>query len=891
MQYVSHRRKNASFPLIFESMEGKRIVFSTASPNDQGGIIPNECIDFKRFKKNPVVLCQHDWNAPPLGKMVDIKLENGKYTGLPVFHRLTPESTVYADLYEAGYINACSIGGEAEWKTNGAGQTVLKDGFRQCEKFNLYEISIVTLPSNPDATTMEAMAAKVYDKAELRSIYSQILTLSSPFKISEMKKTPAQIHLAALQTALAAAKAQAEPDADTVSALESGIVTVQKVVDEEKAKLAATGVLPNDPSAAQLPGVIKDLFSSFGATVVDIIKAVSGGKTINATAPAIKGDQGTSSIVEVTKTEQPNPTGLEAKQAEAKKKAEEAKEHAANCINATQAAKAAAEKEGATDVDRTAYATAFSVSEAACNAALEADEEYKSCMDGDDDGDEVSATKTKNATGATKVTAAAKPKPVLKTLEQLKADNVKLAPKPEHNPAGARVVKMRGTRFTDLSAKKNEEGNRIINRVMTTDGGVKSLEDYRIVMESIMADGKYSAMCEQLRVIENVDESKLQSYRNDKPLRKDRKGGKTVEDIMQQLESGEIEALNAKSGRMERTTLNSTDNALAAPALTTIEWLSLAIFELFPSTSWKDDISMFPADMTSRNTGLIWANITAQPTVYRGTQPVNPADYQNTDAAQSLTLIPYYLQPMLWNPLNTHQLRYDVMSLQWAQAFAYWGSVMDDELIYILSSTVPISSVIQSGGYATKPSFSLANGVASPDSFYYNPAYTGALATPAYNDIAIMEQIMNNQNFDLAREKMQVVLDPTMLKYIKQDPLTQSLLTRWIESNSGDLLKISNTKLNMRSRVAAIDQAGLLANPATVQIKDPTGIMPATVMSCALGFISSQVALGLGMLDVFMIQSPSSYGFRMSADIRIGAVPVRTNANGTFLYTYGQPTI
>ena len=45
--------------------------------------------------------------------------------------------------------------------------------------------------------------------------------------------------------------------------------------------------------------------------------------------------------------------------------------------------------------------------------------------------------------------------------------------------------------------------------------------------------------------------------------------------------------------------------------------------------------------------------------------------------------------------------------------------------------------------------------------------------------------------------------------------------------------------------------------------------------------------MGLGMLDVFMIQDPTSYGYRMSADIRMGIAPLRADFSGTSLLTYG----
>ena len=872
--------------MYFYPMSGKRLVFTTATPNDQGGIIPNEVIDFSRYKSNPVVLCQHDWNAPPIGMMTDIKEKDGKYSGIPVFHRLTKDSVEYADMYDAGFLKSCSIGGEAIWKNDSAGRTYFDaQGMKVCEKFNLYEVSMVSLPSNPDAVTEEQLSAKLYENAELGKISNSIVTLSSPYKIPQMKpeeqnKTPEQIELEAFEKAENDARIKKE-------ALQARIAA---------AKLGNNS--PNDPSSDQLPGVIKDIVKNHTSAMDKVINLfaslIPGIKKEANSAPTPKNEP-ESEIKDPTQP-QPSPTGLSAKQAAAKEKAEKAKEAAEKATEAAAKAKEKAEKEGSSKEDQEAYAAAYAAAEKACNDALAAEEEFKSCMESDEeDGEDMKAKeKEKKAAAAAKAAKLAAqnppaPVPVKKTAEQLKAEQMKLGPKPN---VQARVIDMRGTTFTELSSTKNTEGRRILDRVMTSDGGSKEISDYQVVLESIMRDGKYKAITDIMRVIPNVDESKLGSYRAKNALRQDRRGGMSMRDIATQLASGTVEVLGRDNVMRTVTTLTSTDNALAAPALNTIEWLPLAIFNLFPNTSWKKDIPMFGAEMTSRNTGLIWANIAANPAVYRGNQPAIPnADYTYSDNAVALTLIPYWLQPMVWTPLTMHQLRYDQMSTGWAQAFALWGAIMDDELLYILGSTVPASSIVTTIGQQAPgvASFSLVAGQANPNGFYYNSpggvnGYTGTLATPAYNDIMNIEQIYNNQNFDLQREKVTLVVDPTMEKFIKQDPYTKSLLTRWIESNSEDLLKISHTELNMRSRVLAYDQA-------TGLVKDPTGALAATVISAGLGFLPSQIGMGLGMLDVFMMQDPGAYGYRMSADIRIGIVPVRAGYQGVTAYTYGVPQV
>jgi hypothetical protein len=268
---------------------------------------------------------------------------------------------------------------------------------------------------------------------------------------------------------------------------------------------------------------------------------------------------------------------------------------------------------------------------------------------------------------------------------------------------------------------------------------------------------------------------------------------------------------------------------------------------------------------------------------------VSPSDYTYDDTAVSLKLTPYWLQPMRWTPLTMHYLRYDQMGTGWAQAFAKLGATIDDDLIYSLASTVPAASIVQStglSGYQTQAQAFNISGSTDPNSFILNPAFIGNLKSPVLNDLIVMEQIYNKQNFNLedSGERVVLVQDPTMSRYLAQDPETKSLLTRWVNADGTDLLKFKHTLLHERSKVALFD-------PATGQVKDPAGVVPSTAVSAGLSFIPSQVGIGLGMLDVFMVQDPSSYGYKMSADIRMGIAALRKNYDGTGLYTYANSNV
>ena len=607
----------------------------------------------------------------------------------------------------------------------------------------------------------------------------------------------------------------------------------------------------------------------------NIINAVSGGKTKFA-APTPKDTPETKAPSEdAVKVPQPTPIGLAAKD-----EFEKAKESAASKMEAAAKAKEKAEKPEATDEDKEAYAAAVKECDAAMKVCEAAEEKYKAAMDDDsgEDDEEMKAEKKKaEKEKAEKVKNSSQKnmKPEKKTMEELRAERVALAAAPK-----ARVITKGGKTFTQLCADKNGEGERILNRVRTRDAGEKDIQDYAVVLGAILEDPKYGVIGEKTRLMANVSHSQMEAYQRNPNARA--QSGMGLREVMAQLSAGSVEVLGRDNVLRQRTTLTSTDAALASPALNTIEWLSLAIFTLFPSTSWKNEIPLFSAEVTGKNTGIIWANIAAAPAIYRGTQPSNPANYSTSDTAVALSLTPYWLQPMLWTPLTMHQLRYDQMGSQWAQAFALWGAVMDDNLIYNLASTVPASSIVGSSGisgYATTPQ-QLAIAPNGPNNFYYNPTYTGNVLAPVLNDIITIEQIYANQNFALDNQKAVLVIDPIMEAAISRDPETKSLLTRFVNEGGAEILKYKHTLLNQRSRVAIYDTA-------TGQVKDPYGTIPSTAISAGLGFVPSQAGIGLGMLDVFMVQSPGAYGYVMSADIRIGAVPLRANFNGMTLYTYG----
>jgi hypothetical protein len=595
-------------------------------------------------------------------------------------------------------------------------------------------------------------------------------------------------------------------------------------------------------------------------------------------------------IIDPLKAKEELPTKIELKAKkveEAKKKADEAKEKASDALEKAKEAKTKAEADDADDEMKAAYEKAKEKADKAMQEAEECEKALKEAEDSDDEGDDATEEakkkaekeKAKNAASGARTTTTTRP--TLKTMEQLKAEQVTLVPIPKRASVSTSTGNVT---FSQLSAEavKNPQSNegKIFNRVMKG-ADEKTAEDHAVILASIINDPRLAAIRDNIRLHTGLRTNDQVNALRVNP--KTANGGK-LEELYARVKSGQFTSLTKEGATLsarERTMLTGTDTLLASPDLFAIEWLSLVIFTLYPTTGWKKDIPVFSAQDTYNNTGLIWTNIAADPTISRGTPPSNASAYTQGDTAVSLAMVPYYLPKMLFTPITMHQFRYDQMGAQWAQAFAKWGAVLDDNFINTFAQIVPNTSWFNATGNA----LSINPATPGPNHFTYNAAFNGTILNGAYNDVAGIEQIYKYQNFDMSNEKAVLLVDSIMERGIKQDPLTQSLLTRWINSGkTSDNLFIDHTEIVERSRVAVFD-------PSTNQVKDINASIPTTAQGAGLGFLPSQLGIGLGMLDVFVLQSATNYGYEMSANIRAGANALRANFNGMALYNFGVANV
>jgi len=126
----------------------KIVLCDTNTVNSYGFRTDVEGIDLKRFKKNPVMLYNHN-PLQVIGKWDSIAIENGQLTAEPVFDMDDPFAAEIARKVEDGFIKGCSMGLMITQITKTKGIDVATESV-------LLEASIVSIPADENALVVYA---------------------------------------------------------------------------------------------------------------------------------------------------------------------------------------------------------------------------------------------------------------------------------------------------------------------------------------------------------------------------------------------------------------------------------------------------------------------------------------------------------------------------------------------------------------------------------------------------------------------------------------------------------------------------------------------------------------------------------------------------------------
>jgi HK97 family phage prohead protease len=126
------------------------VIASDATPDRVDDILEPAGCRLENFRKNPIVLAQHD-TKQPIARCSSIGVENAKLVAIIDFpaQGVSATSDLYLGLAKAGILSAVSVGFlPIEWEP-------IRNGGVRYTDWELLELSLVSVPANPSALVTE----------------------------------------------------------------------------------------------------------------------------------------------------------------------------------------------------------------------------------------------------------------------------------------------------------------------------------------------------------------------------------------------------------------------------------------------------------------------------------------------------------------------------------------------------------------------------------------------------------------------------------------------------------------------------------------------------------------------------------------------------------------
>jgi HK97 family phage prohead protease len=311
--YIFQALRSVFMACIFAAlMEKKRIILSNEGLNSYGFRVKTGGIKMDRFMKNPVLFLNHSTWSLPVGKWEDLKVEGGTLTGVPVFDMQDERGAEAARKYQEGFLNAASISVKTVKTSNDAKDLVLGQKYETITECELMEVSLVGIPSNPQAirlstqdqdmawlSAIPALKQATPEQAHTQTTVVQLGVQPSTQNIPVMKEllkslglpegaTEAEALLAVqgMQTQLSAART-ASIEAAIQSHLATGAIGGDEDTEVYKKLYAANFEATNAMLSAKTPVKVIEMGAAAGnAPVVTLSGAIQQAAAGNAQAAA-----------------------------------------------------------------------------------------------------------------------------------------------------------------------------------------------------------------------------------------------------------------------------------------------------------------------------------------------------------------------------------------------------------------------------------------------------------------------------------------------------------------------------------------------------------------------------------------------------------------------------
>lgn len=193
--------------------------------NSYGFKVLNEGINLDRFKANPVMLSNH-WNSTDnvIGRWENVRIEGSQLLADAVFDENDDDAKKIASKVEGGFLKGCSMGIRYSYQF----MEEKPDGSYVLNQSELFEASIVAVPSNANAVKLYSASGELLDEEQI--------TLS----LNELKTKPEKSNTTMSKILLAAATigilgAYGLKDAESPSEVDNAVAKLKSALDAETA--------------------------------------------------------------------------------------------------------------------------------------------------------------------------------------------------------------------------------------------------------------------------------------------------------------------------------------------------------------------------------------------------------------------------------------------------------------------------------------------------------------------------------------------------------------------------------------------------------------------------------------------------------------------------------
>lgn len=137
------------------------VVISTSQLNSYGFRVLTEGIDVEQFEKNPIMLWMH--NRPfrgvneevlPIGRIENLRVEDDKLIGTPVFDEKDPFASKIKAKWDAGFLKMASAGLRVIEQSDDEKYLLQGQRYATVTKCQLQEVSIVDIGANSEALAL-----------------------------------------------------------------------------------------------------------------------------------------------------------------------------------------------------------------------------------------------------------------------------------------------------------------------------------------------------------------------------------------------------------------------------------------------------------------------------------------------------------------------------------------------------------------------------------------------------------------------------------------------------------------------------------------------------------------------------------------------------------------